>query len=198
MKIQFVTTFIKYVLSFALLVAVALLSSMAIGAQTKRAAKSNKPFSVPCAKGLRIGLDEVENLHDQDQQRRYRNQTTSGTESTANQNAQRNYISCRRADTAVRLKTLTDVEKTQINLISKNFHRLAQMRLDLNYVIGYDEKSEDPINYAVTYDAIALVEDYKGTLTTAYKQKSDPDFVQNKQAAERDEKQIGELLARIE
>ena len=180
------------------LVAIALLSSAAIEAQTKRTSKSNKLFSVPCAKALRIGLDEVEDLHDRDQQRRYGNQTTSGMEGTANQNAQQNYISCRRADTAIRLKTLTDVEKTQIHLMSKNFHRLAQMRLDLNYVIEYDEKSEDPINYAVTYDAIALVEDYKRTLTTAYKQKNDPNFVQNKQAAERDEKQIGELLVRIE
>lgn len=198
MKIQIVTTLIKYAAYFALLVAAALLSSIVIGAQTKRPAKSNKPFSAPCAEALRIGLDKVEELYARDQQRRYGNQTDSGTEGEAQQNAQRKYIACRRADNAVRMKNLTAFEKTQINLMTEELLRLARMRVDLIYGVSFDERSKDPINVAVTHAAIALVENYKGNLIAVYKQRSDPNFVAETKAAERDEKQIGELLARIE
>jgi len=198
MKIQVVAAFNKYVLSSGLLVAFALLSNMASEAQTKSVAKSNKPFSVPCGTALRVGLDEVEKLYDREQQRRYKDKTDSGTEGAALQNALSNYISCRRADNAARLKNLTAFERTQINLMTENARRLARMRVDSIPYISFDEKSEDPINYAVTYEATALVENYKGDLAIVYKQKIDPNFVQNAKAAERDENQIGELLARIE
>jgi len=103
MKIQTVNTFVKYVLSSGLLAAIALLSSAAIEAQTKRTVKSNRPFSVPCAAALRIGLEKVSELYDRDRQRRYGNKTDSGTEGAALQKAQQNYISCRRADNNARL-----------------------------------------------------------------------------------------------
>jgi len=188
MKIQFVNTFIKGILFSGLLAAIVFLSSASSAAQTKRAVDSEKDFFVPCAKALRIGLSEVQKLHSKDMERQTKGNSDSDTELLETQGAMKNYISCRRADTAARLKKLTADEKKQFNLKSENARQIARMRVDLIPYISFDENFEDPLDYTITQKAIALVEDYKVGLTGVYKQTKD--------AAP--EKQIGELLARIE
>lgn len=171
------------------LVAVALLSSIAIGAQTKRAAQSEKDFSVPCAKAVRIGLSEVEKLHSKEMERLTKGNSDSDTELLEKQSAAKNYLSCRRADTAKKLKKLTVAKQKEINLKGENARQIARMRVDLIAYISFDENFEDPVDYTITLKAIALVEDYKGSLTGVYKQTKD---------ANATEKQIGKLLTRIE
>ena len=184
-------TFIKYVSTFAAFIAVVLLSSMKIGAQTE------KEFSVPCAKALRIGLSGVEKLHSKDMEHRTKGNSDSDTELLEKQGALKNYLSCRRADTAKKLKKLTADERKQINLKGENARQIARMRVDLIYGISFDEKFEDSVNYVITQKAIALVEDYKGSLASVYGQMRDANALENTKAAERGEKQIGTLLTRI-
>lgn len=176
-------TFIKYVSTFAAFIAVVLLSSMTIGAQTE------KEFSVPCVKALRIGLSGVEKLHSKDMERRTKGNSDSDTELLEKQGALKNYLSCRRADTAKKLKKLTADERKQINLKGENARQLARMRVDLIYGVSFDEKFEDPVNYVISQNAIVLVEDYKGNLTGVYKPTKN---------ANADERQLEGLLARIE
>ena len=182
MKIQFVNIFIKGILSSGLLAAIVFLSSASGAAQSE-------DFFVPCAKALRIGLSEVQKLHSKDMERRTKGNSDSDTELLETQNAMKNYIFCRRADTAARLKKLTTDEKKQFNLKSENARQIARMRVDLIPYISFDENYDDPVDYAITLKALALVEDYKGGLTGVYKQTKDAAAV---------EKQIGPLLARIE
>ena len=72
------------------------------------------------------------------------------------------------------------------------------MRVDLIYGVQFDERYDDPVNYAVSLKAVALVEDYKSELIWTYSLTRDFNSVGNTEDAERNEKQIGELLERIE
>ena len=66
MKIKILRWLIKYFSLAALFACAVFLSAVAAGAQTKRIKKTKRQppvdaeFSVPCAKALRIGLEEVE------------------------------------------------------------------------------------------------------------------------------------------
>lgn len=173
-----------------------IVSSFSADAQAKQ--KSNKPFAVPCSKALQIGLDEVENLYDKEQYRRNKGNTDSGTEGAATQNAQRNYISCRQKNSLARIKKLAPEAQKKINVAAAYAKRLAQTRFKLIHSVSFDEKSDDPINYQMTHRAVALVEDYKGGLITAYDNRNDPNFIAEKNAAERDEKRVAELLTKLE
>ena len=189
---------IKYASFSVLFLAVALLSSMAIGAQTKRAANSKKAFSVPCAKALRIGLSAVEKIHSREMERLTKGNSDSDTELLENQNAAKNYLACRRADTAAKLKNLIADKRKQINLKSETARRIARMRVDLIAYVSFDDKFEDPVNYVITQNAIALVEDFKGNLTRIYGEKRGSNTLGNTDAAVRNERQINLLLRRIE
>ncbi len=198
MKIQVVITFIKCVSSGALLLAVVILSSMTIGAQTKRGAQSYEEFSVPCAKALRIGLVAVKKLHSKEMERWTKGDSDSDTELVETQGALKNYLACRRADTTAKLKKLTADDRKQINSAAENALRIARMRVDLMYGVSFDEKFDDPVNFTITQNAVALVEDYKGVLASVYGQKKTSNALGSETAAERDRKQIGTLLAQIE
>lgn len=190
--------FIKYASFSVLFLAVALLSSMAIGAQTKPQANSEKEFSVPCAKALRIGLSAVEKIHSREMERLTKGNSDSDTELLENQNAAKNYLACRRADTAAKLKKLTADERRQINLKAETALKIARMRVDLIAYISFDDNYDEPVNYTITQKAITLVEDYKGILANIYGRTRDTNALGNTTAATRDEKQIGALLKRIE
>ena len=59
------------------------------------------------------------------------------------------------------------------------------MRFDLLYGVSFDEKSDDPINRAITQNAVALVEDFKSRLAYVYRQKRDSNALGNADEAER-------------
>lgn len=190
--------FIKYVSTFAAFIAVVLLSSMTVGAQTDAPDQFDSEFSVPCAEALRIGLSGVEKIHFKMTKIRNGGESDSETEIVAEQSAAKNYLACRQADTAKKSEKLKAAEKKQINSAGANALRLARMRVDLLYSVSFNESDDDPINYSITQNAIVLVEDFKGKLASVYGQKRDSNALGNAKAAARDEKQIGALLVRIE
>jgi hypothetical protein len=182
-----------------LMLALCLATSSLVAAQAQRQSASTpkRAFSVPCTRALKIGLDEVETLYDNDQKRRFKDQTDSGTEGAANQQALRHYISCRRNDNLARSKKLEPSARTDLSAQAAAAKRLAQTRFELIYAISFDEHAEDPLNYAMTHRALALIEDYRGELITAFSN-NDREFVSEQRAAERNTKNIEELLARLE
>lgn len=189
----------RLAVKFLLLLALCLATSNVGRAQAKRSAApaSQRAFSIPCPRALKIGLDEVERLYDQDQARRYKGDTDSGTEGDATRGALRNYLSCRRNDNLARLKQLDPSTRTALNKQTASAKSLAQTRFQLINGIAFDEHAEDPINYGMTQRALALIEDYKGELITALSQ-HDQEPVGKQRAAERDEQSLTQLLARLE
>lgn len=178
--------------------------SVITDARAKRSKKrpprtTDKEFFVPCAKALRIGLEQVLKLHAADITRRNNNNPgDSDTDLLEQKNALKNYLPCRRADTAKKLKKLAADERTDILQDGERARRLAKMRVELIRGISFDENYNDPVNYAISQKAVALVEDYKGNLAWVYLQTGDFNALGNTAAAERDIKRIDTLLARIE
>ena len=189
----------------AFLACAVFLSAVASDAQTKRVKKPKRQppvdaeFSVPCAKALNIGLEQVTKLHSRDITRRLRgSEGDSDTELLIEKNAFENYLRCRRADNEKKLKKMPPDERAAINDYAKTARRIAEMRVNLIYGVRFDERYDDPVNYAVSLNAVALIEDYKGEMAWIYLQTRDFNMVGNAEDAERDEKQIGDLLKRIE
>ncbi len=205
MKIRIVRQFVKYFALAALFACAVFLSAVIADAQTTRTNKTKRQppvdavFSVPCATALRVGLEQVERLHSADIKRRLKGRPSdSGTESLSEKNAFENYLKCRRADTDQKLKKMPSEQRAAVNDYAKTARRIAEMRVNLLYGVQFDERSDDPINYAVSLNAVALVEDYKGELAWVYSLDRDFNQVGNSEDAKRDEKLIGELLERIE
>jgi hypothetical protein len=183
--------------------AVLIITAFGAGAaQTKRktVAVDDKPFSVPCAKALRIGLSAVENLYMKDMDRRTRGETDSDTEGEAMENALKNYIPCRRADNAAKLKTFTAADKkAEVKRQEAAAKQLARQRFDgLIFGISWNEKGDDLFDYQMTLRALALVEDYKGALIKSYSMDVKPKTNAAKTQARRNEKLIREMLIRLE
>lgn len=182
-----------------LLVGCALCAVNVADAQTKRRNAAPQKFSVPCAKALQIGLSAVENLHSKDVERRTKGKTDSGTEGDATQNALKNYLACRRADNAARLKSFGADQKADVNSLAATAKNVARSRFDeLIYGISWDEKGADSINYSLTLRAVALVEDYKSEIINAFENETDFDEQASETAARRDEKLIREMLVKME
>lgn len=181
------------------MLALCLATSNVVRAQAKRSAApaSKSAFSIPCTRVLKVGLDEVERLYDQDQARRYKGDTDSGTEGDATRGALRNYINCRRNDNLTRLKQLDPSARTALNKQTASAKSLAQTRFQLINGIAFDEHAEDPINYGMTQRALALIEDYRGELITAYRHQ-DQASLNEQRVAERDNLNLKKLLARLE
>lgn len=182
-----------------LIVAAFILTSLInVAAQTK--SKAAKPFIVPCAKALTIGIEKVEALHDAEMSRRVKGKTDSGTESAATENALKNYINCRRAKNAAELKTFTAADTiSEVKRQETAAKKLARMRFDkLIFGLMWDETGTDSINYPMTLWAIAFVEDYKGALVYSYGQDVEPDANEAEARAKKNEKTIQTLLAKME
>jgi len=193
MTIQIVKTFIKYVSFFALFLLVVVLSSVTIGAQTK------KSFSVPCAQALKIGLKQVEILHEKEMKRRTKGASDSGTESDAATGALKNYLSCRRSENAKRLKSFHPDTKAEVKRQQTAAKKLAQARFDgLIFGVGWDEAGADSINYPMTLRGVALVEDYAGALIYSYSLDVEPNANGAAREVEQDEKTIAALLKKME
>ncbi len=183
--------------------AVLIITAFGAGAaQTKRktVAVDDKPFSVPCAKALRIGLSAVENLYMKDMDRRTRGETDSDTEGEAMENALKNYIPCRRADNAAKLKTFTAADKkAEVKRQEAAAKQLARQRFDgLIFGISWNEKGDDLFDYQLTLRALALVEDYKGALIKSYSMDVKPKTNAAETQARRNEKLIREMLIGVE
>lgn len=205
MKNKIIRQFVKCFSLLALFAFAVLLSAVIAGAQTKRTKKRprqppvDREFFVPCAKALRIGSAQVEQLHDADITRRLNgDEGDSDTDLLIQKNAFENYLECRRADNEKKLKKMPPDLRAAVNDYAKTARRLAPMRVDLIYGSKFDESCDDPANYAVSLKAAALVEDYKSELIWVYSLDRDFNMVGNAEDADRDEKQIGALLKRIE
>ncbi len=174
------------------------ISFMNVAAQTK--SKATKPFSVPCAKALQIGIEKVEALHDAETRRRVKGDSDSGTEGEASINALKNYIGCRRQKTAAELKTFTAADTiAEVKRQESAAKKLAQMRFDkLIFGVMWDESGADSINYPVTLRTIALVEDCKGALVYSYGQDVEPNADAAEARAKKNEKTIRAILAKME
>ncbi len=164
------------------------------------AAQTKKPFSVPCGKALQIGLAQVEILHEKEMKRRTKGATDSGTESDATTGALKNYIGCRRADNAAKLKTFAAADtKAEVKRQQTAAKKLAQARFGgLIFGVSWDETGADSINYPMTLRAVALVEDYAGALVDSYSSDVEPDADEAELAAKRDEKTIREILTKMD
>jgi len=204
MKIKIVRQFIKCFSLAALFACAVFLSAVVADAQTKRINKrppatSDEEFSVPCAKALRIGLEQVTKLHSDDITRRNNgNESDSDTELLIEKNAFENYLRCRRADTEKKVKKLSPDERANIDNRAKTARRIAQMRVDLIYGVQFDEQYDDPINYVISQKAVILVENYKADLTRAYSLTKDSNARADTKIAGRNVAEIGKLLKRIE
>ena len=199
MRTKIVSQIIKYFSLLAVFACSILLSAIVAGAQTKNkrppvAAK----FSVPCAEALNIGLDALEKKHSKKILLKNGGKSDSGTEFTAEKNALENYLGCRRADTAAKLKKLPADQRATINQTANRARKLARMRVNLIYGVSFNERDEDQINFGISQNAVALVEDYKGMLTNVYLETRDYGAYSNTEAAGRDIEKIGTLLKRIE
>ena len=205
MKTKIVRQFIKCFSLAALFACAVFLSAVIADAQTKRIRKSKRQppvdaeFSVPCAEALRIGLEQVEKLHDADITRRLNGDPgDSDTELLIEKNAFENYLKCRRADTEKKFKKLAADECAKINKRATAARRIAEMRVDLIYGVLFDERYDDPVNYVVSQKAVILVENFKADLTRVYSLTGDSNARANAEIAERNVAEIGKLLKRIE
>ncbi len=193
MNRNFQTIYLYYSKLFCLLFLLLFLTETSV-AQTK------KPFSVPCGKALQIGAAQVEILHEKEMKRRTKGATDSGTESDATTGALKNYIGCRRADNAAKLKTFAAADtKAEVKRQQTAAKKLAQARFgNLIFGVSWDETGADSINYPMTLHAVALVEDYAGALIYSYSQDVEPNANGARLEAESDGKTIVALLKKME